>query len=71
MEHLNRFIRLAELPQYVGLRRTKISELIKAGEFPKPIPLTDHGRAVAWLESDIVAWQALRLAKRETSNAGK
>jgi predicted DNA-binding transcriptional regulator AlpA len=63
---LNRLIRLSELTLYVGLKRTQIGELIKAGEFPRPIPLSDSGRAVAWLEADIVAWQARRLAKRES-----
>jgi prophage regulatory protein len=66
-QRLNRFIRAAELPLYVGLRRTQIAELIKCGLFPKPIPLSDTGRAVAWLEADIVAWQASRLAKRDAT----
>jgi prophage regulatory protein len=52
---------------YVGLRRTQIAELIKCGQFPKPIPLSDTGRAVAWLEADLVAWQASRLAKRDAA----
>jgi predicted DNA-binding transcriptional regulator AlpA len=52
---LNRIFRLSELPQFVGLRRTQISELIKSEEFPKPVPLSDSGRAVAWLESDLLA----------------
>jgi predicted DNA-binding transcriptional regulator AlpA len=64
-QKLNRFIRLNELPLYVGLKKTQIGELIKAGEFPKSIPLSDTGRAVAWLEADIASWQAQRLAKRE------
>jgi prophage regulatory protein len=64
---LNRFYRRSELSQYVGLRRTQIDELIKRGEFPRPILLSDAGRAVAWLESDLIAWQMRRLAKREAS----
>lgn len=61
---LNRMYRLRELPQFVGLRRTQIGELIKAGQFPRPIPLSDSGRAVAWLESDLLSWQASRIAAR-------
>jgi hypothetical protein len=45
--------RLRDLPQFVGLYRTQIGELIKAGEFPKPVPLSDGGRAVAWLERQL------------------
>jgi prophage regulatory protein len=64
---LNRIFRLSELPQFVGLRRTQIGELIKGGEFPKPISLSDNGRALGWLESDLLAWQNARIAAR---NAG-
>lgn len=66
-DRLNKMYRLRELPQFVGLRRTVIGELIKAGQFPKPIPLSDSGRAVAWLECDLIAWQNVRIAAR---NAG-
>lgn len=66
---LNRVIRPRELPDYVGLRRTQIGELMKAGKFPQPIPLSDSGRAVAWLECDLVAWQNARIAARNASIA--
>ena len=68
-QQLNRLIRPNELTLYVGLKRTQIGELIKTGEFPRPIPLSDGGRAVAWLEAEIIAWQSVRLAKRETALA--
>jgi prophage regulatory protein len=67
--HLNRMIRPRELPQYVGLRRTQIDELRKAGKFPQPVPLNDSGRAIAWLECDLVAWQAARISARNSSIA--
>ena len=66
---LNRMYRLRELPQFVGLRRTQIGELIKTGEFPKPVPLSDSGRAVAWLEQDLIAWQNARIAARNAAVA--
>jgi len=64
--HLNRMYRLRDLPQFVGLRRTQISELIKTGEFPKPVPLSNSGRAVAWLEADLIAWQSARITARNS-----
>jgi prophage regulatory protein len=66
---LNRMFRLRDLSQFTGLRRTTIAELIKAGDFPAPIRLTEGGRARAWLESDLIAWQAERIAasKRRAS----
>ncbi|MEI9805358.1 MAG: AlpA family phage regulatory protein [Pseudolabrys sp.] len=63
---LQRMIRLSELPLYVGIKRTVIGELITRGEFPKPVPISDSGRAVAWLETDIITWQNSRIAKRNS-----
>ncbi|MBR1151554.1 AlpA family phage regulatory protein [Bradyrhizobium sp. JYMT SZCCT0428] len=63
---LNRMYRWRDLPPFVGLRKTAIEELIKAGEFPKPVPLSNSGRAVAWLEADLIAWQTARIAVRNT-----
>jgi prophage regulatory protein len=62
-----RLIRKAELPEYVGVNRTAIQEMIADGSFPKPIKLTAAGRHVAWLESDIVAWQLKRAAERDAT----
>jgi prophage regulatory protein len=65
MPTLNRIFRRSELPPLVGLRRTQIDELISKGEFPRPIKLSDSGRAIAWLEADLAAWQAKRVAARD------
>jgi predicted DNA-binding transcriptional regulator AlpA len=70
MQRLHRIIRLRDLPDYVGLQRTAIAELIEAGKFPKPIPLSDTGRAVGWLEHELISWQQERLAARERKEAG-
>ncbi len=63
-KQLNRMFRLSELPQFVGMGRTRINELIKVGQFPKPIPIGNSSRAFAWLEQDIIAWQLSRIAIR-------
>jgi prophage regulatory protein len=65
MRHLHKIIRLRELPDYVGLKRSQIDALIIKGEFPRPIKLSDGGRAKGWLEHEIIAWQQERLAKRD------
>ena len=62
-----RLIRERDLPAYAGLKRTQISELIKRGEFPRPIKLSDGGRAKAWLEDELLLWQRQRLASRDTA----
>jgi predicted DNA-binding transcriptional regulator AlpA len=60
-----RLVRERDLPAYAGLKRTQISELIKRGEFPRPIKLSEGGRAKAWLEDELLIWQRQRLAKRD------
>ena len=66
---LHRLYRPRDLPEFVGLRRTQIAELIKAGKFPKPVPLSDGGRAKAWLESELIDWQKDRIAARDERKA--
>ena len=65
--HLNRLYRLKDVEQFAGLKRTQISELMKAGAFPRPVPLSDAGRAVAWLEHELIAWQNSRIAARDAA----
>ncbi len=62
---LQKMYRRAEVTEVVGLRKTQLAALIKVGDFPKPVRLTPHGRAVAWLENDLAAWQAKRVAERD------
>jgi prophage regulatory protein len=65
--HLHRVIRLRDLPDYVGLKRTQIDALIIRGEFPRPIKLNESGRAKGWLEHELVAWQQERIAARDAN----
>ena len=52
----HRFIRLNEVKEKTGLQRTSIWKFIHEGKFPKSYKLSDDGRAVAWLESEIDEW---------------
>jgi predicted DNA-binding transcriptional regulator AlpA len=61
----DRIIRPADLPAYAGLKRTQIQVLIGQNEFPKPIALSDTGRALGFLEGEIRCWQLERIAKRD------
>jgi prophage regulatory protein len=47
-------LRLPQVMSRVGLRPTRIYELMGDGLFPKPIRLGE--RAVAWLESEVDFW---------------
>lgn len=62
-EKLHRIIRAAELPQFCGLHRTQIDELISRGDFPAPVRLSE--RRKGWIESELIAWQQQRIAGRD------
>ncbi len=64
---LYRIIRMRELTNFVGLKRTQIEDLISKDQFPKAIPLSDSGRAKGWIEDEIIQWQRERLAKRDAA----
>lgn len=53
-----KYLRRPEVEALIGLSRTTIYEMMKRGEFPRPVRIT--GKAVAWPESSITEWQASR-----------
>lgn len=65
MDQLHKVVRLADLPDYTGLRRTQIQELIAQGKFPKPVKLS--ARRMAWLADEIAVWQQQRIAERDAN----
>ena len=54
------FLRRRQVEARVGLARATIYQHVKAGTFPAPIRI--GVRAVAWVESDVEAWQAARVS---------
>ncbi len=46
-----------------GMKRSALYEAIAKGKFPKPVRVTE--RCVGWLENDLLAWQAARIAERD------
>ena len=53
-------LRLPEVIQRVGIKKTKLYELQKAGCFPTSVQITSH--AVGWVEEEISAWIVERIA---------
>jgi len=53
-----KFYRLREVESLFSIRKTSIYAGMKAGTFPRAFQLST--RAVAWKESDLLAWQAQR-----------
>lgn len=49
----DRFLRLTEVENIVGLRRSKIYQMAKRQEFPSPLKI---GEASRWSLRDLSAW---------------
>ncbi len=60
-EQVRQFLRLKQVKERVGLQRSSLYAQIKNGEFPAPIPLSTHGRAVAWDSRAIDSWMDSRV----------
>lgn len=60
-----RFLRLAEVIRRVGLGKSAIYTRIRAKAFPKQV---DLGGVSVWVESEIDAWIAARIAERNAED---
>jgi prophage regulatory protein len=58
-------LRLSDLKIALGLSRSSIYRLIKAGLLPQPVPLIPGGKSVAWVASEIQEWIEQRIAERD------
>jgi prophage regulatory protein len=64
------FLRLDAVKQATGLGRSSIYNLMSEDppRFPRPVkPGGERAKAVAWLASEIVAWQREKIAARDNS----
>ena len=52
---IDRFLKRKEVETATTLSKASIYRRMGEGTFPKPVPV--GLRAVAWLESDVAAWQ--------------
>ncbi len=59
-----RIIRLKDVKHATGLGRSTIYKYISEGSFPKPVSL--GGRAVGWVESEVMGWVMARIEARDT-----
>ncbi|MND05921.1 Prophage CP4-57 regulatory protein (AlpA) [compost metagenome] len=59
-----KFLRRAEVEDATGLPKSTLYRMIAEEKFPRPVPLGE--RAVGWVESEVLAWQAARIAARNT-----
>lgn len=54
-----KLLRLPQVMEMTGLRKTKIYELHAQGAFPRRIQITAH--SVGWVEAEVQAWLARRV----------
>ena len=64
----DRLLRLPEVKGLVGLSRSTIYVMVEQGLFPQQVLLGQ--RAVAWWESEILAWIASRPRVKDRSEQG-
>lgn len=57
-----RLLRVREVIATTGLPRSTLYSLIGEGRFPRPVRISDRGRA--WLETEVTDWIAERVAER-------
>lgn len=60
-----KLIRVKEVAARTGKSRPRIYADIAAGKFPPPVRIGD--RAVAWVDEEVDAWMASRVAARDTA----
>ena len=60
-------IRLPEVMRRTGLSKSTIYARIKARTFPQPVRLGGDAGPGDWLEHEVEAWLALRVAARPAS----
>ena len=63
-----RLLRFPAVRARTCLGPTATYALIKRGEFPAPIKV---GAASLWVEAEILAWMAARVADRDAARAGQ
>lgn len=61
-----RFIRVREAINKTGLSKSSIYDMMAQGQFPKTVRL-GSGRSVAFIEAEIDAWMAERVAARNVA----
>ncbi|MEA9428256.1 helix-turn-helix transcriptional regulator [Aeromonas caviae] len=62
-----RFIRIREVCEKTGLSKSSIYDLMTQGRFPQTVRLSEAGRGVAFVEAEVDAWMAQRIAARNAA----
>lgn len=58
-----KLLKRPEVLDRIGIRSTKLYQMVRSGQFPKPVRLSS--KAHAWPEHEIDEWIQARMAERE------
>jgi prophage regulatory protein len=61
----DRILRLQAVLEFCAISETQLFDLIRRGQFPRPIKISDRGRG--WLWSELRAWLDARIAERDSA----
>ena len=64
-----RLLPIEQVTDLVGLKKSKLYELIREKRFPEPLRLGT--RTVRWPETRVRAWVAARIAEADAAKAGQ
>ena len=62
---IDTILRWSDIKKVTGLGRTTVHSMVRQGKFPKPIKLSENGRASGWISSEVQKWLDSRLAARD------
>ena len=68
---IREIIRRPAVKRATGYGDTQLDELVRSGELPAPIRLSDGGRARGWFADEIAEYQERRAAAREHEQRAK
>jgi prophage regulatory protein len=69
LDHVETFLRLDDIKRATGLGRSTIYDLMAEDppRFPRPVkPGGENAKAVAWIASEVAAWQREKIAARNS-----
>jgi prophage regulatory protein len=65
MKELPRLLRLRVVVEITGIKKSQLFKAVKRGIFPRPVRILESGRAVGWIEDEVRAYLAGRIALRD------
>lgn len=59
------FMRIKQVAVVTGLSKTSVYDLIRAGEFPRPVKISTHRSG--WVKAEVDEWGRKRVEERDAA----